>query len=103
MNVEHWDKRWGEVNERSMRKKLESEGFNVVKYTYPPGTFFANHSHDVDKKDTVLEGRFRMRAQGEEFVLGPGDMLLVPAGVVHEAEVMGKKPVVSLDATKIRS
>ena len=55
---------------------------------------------DIDKKDTVISGQFRMTAAGKEFILGPGDMLLVPANTVHTAEVVGKTPVVSLDATK---
>ena len=41
-----------------------------------------------------------MTALGNEFILGPGDMLLVPAGTVHTAKVIGLDPVVSLDATK---
>ena len=69
-------------------------------YTYLPGTYFPEHSHSVDKKDTVISGQFRMTAMGKEFILGPGDMLLVPANTVHTAEVIGENPVVSLDATK---
>ena len=41
-----------------------------------------------------------MTALGKEFILGPGDMLLVPAGTIHTAEVIGNEPVISLDATK---
>lgn len=100
MNIESWSSSWGELNESNMRKKLEQEGFSVIAYTYSPGTYFPEHSHSVDKKDTVLSGKFRMTALGSEFVLGPGDMLLVPAGTIHTAEVIGQESVVSLDATK---
>ena len=100
MEVEHWNKNWGVLTEQSMKKKLENEGFSVVIYSYLPGTSFPEHSHSIDKKDTVISGQFRMTAMGQEFILGPGDMLLVPANTVHTAEVIGKNPVVSLDATK---
>lgn len=100
MDIESWSSSWGELNESNMRKKLEQEGFSVITYTYSPGTYFPEHSHSVDKKDTVLSGKFRMTALGSEFVLGPGDMLLVPAGTIHTAEVIGQESVVSLDATK---
>ena len=100
MEVEHLNKNWGFLTEQNMKKKLENEGFSVVIYTYLPGTYFPEHSHSIDKKDTVISGQFRMTAMGQEFILGPGDMLLVPANTVHTAEVIGKNPVVSLDATK---
>ena len=100
MNVESWNPDWGELNELNMRKKLEQEGFSVVCYTYSPGTYFPEHSHSVDKKYSVLSGKFLMTPLGNEFILGPGDMLLVPAGTVHTAKVIGRDPVISLDATK---
>ena len=101
MHVEKWDEaKWGALTEANMRKTLEAEGYSVAKYTYPPGTFFPDHTHSFDKKDTVLRGRFRIRMLGEEVVLEPGDMITVPANTVHSAEVVGDEPVVSLDASK---
>ena len=100
MDVESWNSDWGKLSESNMRKRLEDEGFRVVTYTYSPGTYFSEHSHTVDKKDTVLSGKFKMTALGKKFILGPGDMLLVPAGTIHTAEVIGDDPVISLDATK---
>jgi mannose-6-phosphate isomerase-like protein (cupin superfamily) len=35
-----------------------------------------------------------------EVVLEAGDVLAVPRGTVHSAEVVGEVPVVSLDATR---
>jgi quercetin dioxygenase-like cupin family protein len=83
-----------------MRKKLESEGYSVVRYEYPPGTYFPDHTHSFDKKDAVVRGRFLIRALGTEFTLGPGDAVAVPAGTVHSAEVIGRETVISLDASK---
>jgi mannose-6-phosphate isomerase-like protein (cupin superfamily) len=39
-----------------------------------------------------------MRTGEGEVVLEPGDCLRVPGGAVHSAEVVGDRPVVSLDA-----
>ena len=83
-----------------MRRELEQRGYSVTRYVYPPGTRFPEHSHEVDKIDAVLSGRFRMRMQGGEVILEAGDMLAVPRGVVHSAEVVGDEPVVSLDAIR---
>jgi len=90
----------GPLSEDAMRRKLEAMGYRVRRYVYPPGTYFPPHTHEVDKMDGVLAGRFRMTMFGRTVVLKPGEMLFVPKGAVHEAEVVGDAPVVSLDAVR---
>ena len=43
MEIEKWDLKWGELNESNMKKKLENDGFNVMTYSYPPGTYFSDN------------------------------------------------------------
>jgi len=101
MEVQHWDSSAdGELNERNMVAKLKSLGYLVSRYSYPPGTYFPDHSHPVDKIDAVLAGRFRMTMSGWSVVLERGDTLFVPRGCVHSAEVLGGESVVSLDAVR---
>ncbi len=101
MKIESWDaERDGPLSEAALRRKLERRGYRVSRYVYPPGTYFPDHSHEIDKIDAVLSGRFRMRMGDDEAILEAGDCLAVPRGVVHSAEVVGNEPVVSLDATK---
>jgi quercetin dioxygenase-like cupin family protein len=90
----------GPLNEAAMRQKLVELGYAVSRYVYPPGTYFPPHSHGVGKIDGVLAGQFRMSMEGESVVLEAGDMLVVPRGVVHSAEVVGEVAVVSLDAVR---
>jgi acetyl esterase/lipase len=54
MEIEHWSEGWGELNEANLRRRLESEGYSVIRYDYRPGTYFPNHRHVADKKDAVL-------------------------------------------------
>lgn len=103
LRVEHWHQAWGPLSEAAMRKRLEAEGFSVSRYIYTPGTCFSEHTHTVDKKDTVLRGRLRIGADGCELVLKAGDMIEIPAGMRHTAEVVGEEAVVSLDATRVSS
>jgi quercetin dioxygenase-like cupin family protein len=100
LEVEHWDNSWGEMNEQTLRRRLEADGYSVSRYDYAEGTHFAEHTHAFDKKDAVVRGRFAIRAEGRSFVLGPGDALAIPAGTIHSAEVIGLETVVSLDASK---
>src|SRR5215213_621754 len=99
--VLRWDEAVdGRVSETAMRTKLEALGYEVTRWTYPPGTFFDTHTHDVDKIDGVLRGRFRITLLGRSVVLGPGDLVRVPRGAAHSAEVLGDESVVSLDAVR---
>ena len=102
MQIEHWDEiRDGVLSENNMRRKLRGRGYTVSRYVYPPGTFFPEHEHAVDKIDGVLSGRFRLTLQGREVILEAGDCLRVPRGALHSAEVVGSDPVISLDAVRI--
>ena len=96
----HWDSAWEPLGEPAMRQRLEAEGFSVSRYHYPPGTSFPPHTHSVHKKDTVLRGRLKIGWEGGSVVLEPGDMIEIPAGFPHSAEVVGSETVVSLDATR---
>lgn len=101
MNIERWNtERDGRLTEKALRHKLEQQGYRVTRYVYPPGTYFPEHTHGIDKIDAVLSGRFRMTVEGEEVILEAGDCIAVPRGTVHSAEVVGDEAVVSLDATK---
>lgn len=101
LQLQHWNcEEQGELTETAMRLQLESLGYHVTRYTYPPGTAFPAHAHNVDKIDGVLSGEFKMTMQGQSVVLKAGDTLIVPKGMIHTAEVVGKDPVVSLDAVK---
>lgn len=97
-----WDEATdGPLSESAMRRRLQALGYHVSRYHYPPGTFFPPHSHDVDKIDGVLSGRFRMIMAGQDVILEAGDMLKVPRGALHSAEVVGDETVISLDAVRI--
>lgn len=101
MEAEHWNAAVdGPLTQKALRGKLERRGYEVSCYIYSPGTYFPDHTHSVDKIDAVLSGRFRMTTPAGAVILEAGDMLAVPRGTVHSAEVLGDEPVVSLDAVK---
>lgn len=101
MAVHRWSSADGEPSESALRRKLEARGYRVARYVYEPGTVFPDHTHGADKIDAVVSGRFRLVIGGHLAVLGPGDWVEVPRGVVHSATVLGDEPVISLDAIKM--
>jgi quercetin dioxygenase-like cupin family protein len=99
VRVEKWPRGDGAPTERRMMRAIELEGYDVLVYTYRPGTVFPEHAHARPKCDAVLEGVLRVTVAGKSFDLGAGDRIYLPAGTRHAAEVVGHETVVSLDGT----
>jgi quercetin dioxygenase-like cupin family protein len=91
----------GMFSERALRNKLETLGYRVARYVYPPGTVFPDHTHGVDKVDAVVSGKFRLVISGHVALLGAGDWIDIPRGSVHSAVVQGDESVVAFDAVKV--
>ena len=99
VRLERWQGADGPLSEKRMMRLLEFEGYDVLVFTYRPGTVLPEHQHAQDKCDGVLSGTLRITVGEAAFDLGPGDRLYVPAGTSHAAAVVGEKTVVSLDGT----
>ena len=98
--LERWQPDDGPLNEKRLMRLMELEGYDVLVYTYRPGTVFSQHEHGQAKCDAVLQGLLRVTVGAETFDLRAGDRLYLPAGTRHAAEVVGEKTVVSLDGTQ---
>lgn len=76
------------------------QGYDCCDYTFVPGVIFPDHTHDVTKRDAVISGRFLIGMGSQEVILEAGDSVLIPAGAVHNAKVIGSEPVLFIDASK---
>lgn len=85
----------------ALRSALTGEGLAVSEWTDPAGTVYPVHTHEYAEVRVVVRGHLRvgLPESGEEFILGPGDRLDVPAGTPHWADVSGASPVVYLSAS----
>ena len=100
LRLESWQDEDGPLTEKRVMGFLEREGYEVAVYAYREGTVFEEHEHAHDKCDAVLEGFFRVTVGERAFEMKPGDLLYIPAGTRHSAEVVGRHAVVALDATR---
>jgi quercetin dioxygenase-like cupin family protein len=75
-----------EPGEPTLRRQLESEGFDVSVWRDPSGRTYEPHSHEWDESLWVLRGRIVFRVAGRDYPLGPGDRLMLPRGIPHAAE-----------------
>jgi mannose-6-phosphate isomerase-like protein (cupin superfamily) len=74
-----------EPGEGALRSRLEAEGFEVHAWRDPADRIYGEHHHECDESLWVVRGSIVFEASGREFPLGPGDRLLLPAGVAHRA------------------
>ena len=97
--------RWNQATAPSvetLREALVGEGFWISEWLDPAGTIYPVHAHEYPEARVVVRGYLRVGLpdSGEEFVLGPGDRLDLPANTPHWADVNAKESVVYLSAAK---
>ena len=102
MAVHRWNTALdGEFSESALRGKLEVDGVSGREATcIRPAPCFPITNTAWTRSTPSSAGRFRLIIGGHLAMLGPGDWVEVPTGVMHNASVIGDDPVVSLDAVK---
>lgn len=72
----------------------------VVEFLNPAGFAPPLHRHlHEDEMFLVLDGRATFSCDGEELAAGPGDFVLLPAGLPHTFLVAGDAPLQTLQIT----
>ena len=52
------------------------------------GALVPMHSHDSEQMTYILQGALRVLVDGEEIVVGEGEVLHIPSGAPHQAEAL---------------
>ena len=74
-------------------KDTGGEHLTVVSAGIDPGAGLALHIHSGYEEATlVVEGNIEAKLEGETRILGPGDVLLAPAGAKHTITNQSDKP-----------
>lgn len=76
------------VTELISRKIVAGERQMLVQVHLKRGAHVPAHRHDAEQLQYVLEGALRCVAGGEEVVVREGEVLVIPAGVRHQAEAL---------------
>ncbi|MGI8643365.1 MAG: cupin domain-containing protein [Thermomicrobiales bacterium] len=85
------------------RQVIQGERQTLVRYVYAPGVVFPVHQHPEEQMTIVLHGRLAFTIESEDdepdrhVALGPGEVLRIPGGARHGAEVIGMEEVESLN------
>jgi quercetin dioxygenase-like cupin family protein len=65
------------------RTIVDKEAGTVTLFAFDSGEGLSEHAAPYDAMVTVLEGKAEVKIAGEPFLLGEGDMIVMPADVPH--------------------
>lgn len=68
----------------------------VTKMNYAMGNYAAEHTHPHEQCGYVISGKYLMRVDEQEYVLGPGDSYAVPGNVPHSFKVLEAGEVIDV-------
>jgi len=86
-----WDEIPYERVNDSFLRKIAWDGKVMIGLTeVAQGYIVPPHSHDNEQVTWVMSGRWRFQLEGKTVEVGPGEMIFIPANVVHRAEAVEK-------------
>ena len=74
----------------SRRVLSHNEELMTVEVAFEEGSVGAVHTHPHVQCSYVLSGRFSYVVEGEAVILGPGDSIVVPGGLLHGTTCLEK-------------
>ena len=66
--------------------------FAIRRFTLDVGAEVPKHTNEVEHEQYVLSGEYVVGIDGEEYTVGSGDSLFIPAGTVHWYRNEGDEP-----------
>ncbi len=84
-----------------LRGRMQAEGLSPHGWSNGPGDEYAVHSHSYVKVLYCVRGgiRFTLPDTNQQFDLGPGDRMVLPAGTRHGA-IVGPAGVTCIEAPR---
>ncbi len=74
---------------------IEGEKMAAALIHYPAGSVANPHTHPNEQFQVVMKGKARYRVGDEEKVLGPGEVVLIPANTKHDLEILEDLEVIN--------
>jgi quercetin dioxygenase-like cupin family protein len=98
MKAVHWEEIPGEqVRPGVYRRGFGTEQALLVMNECEPGMDLRPHSHEFDQIALITRGRAIYHIGDEANDVGPGSVMLIPAGVEHYIEPVGEETVHNID------
>ena len=93
LQVTHWEEIELEtVNPQMKRRIVTGDGMTIARVYLADGYIVPMHSHHNEQITQVIAGRMHFvfgEDRAKEMVLGPGDVVVIPPHLPHEATAIG--------------
>ena len=76
------------VSDLIARRMITGDKLMLVRWEFAAGGYVALHRHPHEQVVMVETGRLKMTIGGEQVMLGPGSVRLIPSATPHDAEVL---------------
>ena len=93
---------WNDIPDEAVRPGIRRRGFGtdrvlLIMNECEPGMDLRPHVHDFDQIALVVSGHANYQVGEERNLMGPGSIVLIPAGVEHYIEPIGDEVVKNID------
>jgi unsaturated pyranuronate lyase len=75
---------------------IKGDEMTFLEIRYAAGVGAPLHTHTHESIAYVVKGKVKSTVDGEEFIMGPGDVCRHPAGVLHGLEALEESLVVEI-------
>lgn len=80
------------VSKQVLIPASEAPGFAMRCFTIQPGGSMPLHTNLVEHEQFVLEGSAKVLIGAESYIVGPGNVVFIPAGAAHTYLNTGSEP-----------
>ena len=96
MQVTSWqDEQFDAMSPQVSRAAIHTESMTYARIRLRKGAVVPMHEHVNEQIATVLEGKMKFTgSDGSEHVLSPGETIVFPANVPHQAEALEDSDVI---------
>ncbi len=84
------------LDDKITRRMIVGAKEMLVHWTFKRGTLAAMHHHPHEQVVMMLSGKLRLAVGDEETIMGPGDLVVIPPEVPHEAEALEDTVVIDI-------
>jgi quercetin dioxygenase-like cupin family protein len=85
--------KWAEVPSEQLtpeiaRRYVSGENITQARFELKRGCLIPEHQHHNEQICSVLEGALKFTMSGKDYVIRPGEMLVIPPHAPHSAEAL---------------
>lgn len=87
---------WERLSDLVYRRHVHGARVTIAQFRLLRGSSVKPHSHPHEQVSILVKGRVKFRVGDEEVIVGPGDVVHIPPGVIHGVEALEESLIVDV-------